>query len=198
MTPTTVRHRVLPGLGAILLGLCLTPVNAQDKEPPDIKKLIIGTWLVNEALSQNTDDQVEAAIKSAGGKVERRWFGRRAEDYYRGGPAEHELYDRMSYDDVLTIDFNDPEFRFGYEDNYQRVFFTDGRTRSTGVSDYFREGGVDYSFASWEADTLLVEARPRDGGFTEEIYSLEAEGTRLRAVLYIEPQNFGAPIELIR
>lgn len=185
---------------APLLGLFLylSSAMAAESTTPAIREQIQGTWHINDELSQNTDDQVEVAIKAAGGSIPRRLFSRRPEDFYRGGPPEHELYDRLSYDDVLVISYVEPEFRFTYEDDYHRVFYTDGRTRSTGVNDYFRAGGADYSFASWDGDSLLVEGRPRDGGFTEETYTVEENGERLRVELLIQPDNFGAPISLVR
>ena len=59
----------------------LTQVNAARAEAFN------GSWVINESLSDNTDDAVEAAIKEAGGKVKRRFLRKRPEDFYRGGPA---------------------------------------------------------------------------------------------------------------
>ncbi|MDP1931329.1 MAG: hypothetical protein Q8L60_07730 [Gammaproteobacteria bacterium] len=159
---------------------------------------IVGTWTINEQLSDDPDEQVEAAIIAAGGRVERRWFGRKEKGRYRGGPEEHELYDRISYDEVLRIDYDEPEFWFGYADGYQRVFHMDGRTQVIGANDHYSNGAQDFSFGDWEEDTLIVEARPRDGGFTMETYTLEANNTRLRVELRIKPGNFGAPIRMTR
>lgn len=184
---------------AILVGLLLGGAGVTGAEADALlAEALTGRWVINDALSQNTDEQVEAAIKAAGGKVPRRWFGGRQEDRYRGGPPEHELYDRLSYDDVLSIEWHAPQFRFVYEDGYERTFFTDGRRQTTGVSDYFRNGGEDPSFGEFADQALLVEARPRDGGFTEERYVLEADGARLRIEMTLQPDNFGAPVRLIR
>ena len=141
---------------------------------------------------------IEAAIIEAGGRVQRKWFGREEKERYRGGPAEQELYDRITYDPILRIDYTEPEFWFGYADGYQRVFHSDGRTRSVGANDHYNSGGEDFSFAAWEGETLIVEARPRDGGFTLETYTLEENNTRLRVALEIRPENFGATIRLVR
>ncbi|MFT6400888.1 MAG: hypothetical protein ACJA2D_000193, partial [Pseudohongiellaceae bacterium] len=54
-------------------------------------EMLVGHWVINEELSDNTDKQVEAAIKEAGGKVKKRWFAKAEDDFYRGGPAEQEL-----------------------------------------------------------------------------------------------------------
>lgn len=171
---------------------------AQGSAGADIRSGITGRWIINEELSDNTDDQVEAAIKEGGGKVRRRWFRKREDDFYRGGPAEQELYDRISYDDVLTIGYDDPELVFEYADNYVRVFYSDGRRRRTTANDFFNEGGVDFSFANWEQGSLLVEARPRDGGYTLETYTLLENGNRLRVEMIIQPDSFSTTINLVR
>ena len=44
----------------------------------------------------------------------------------------------------------------------------------------------------------MVEARPRDGGFATEIYTLENDGNRLRIEMLIQPLSFREPIELVR
>ncbi len=156
-----------------------------------------GRWVINDDLSDDTDDQVEEAIEAAGGDGGRGFFNRE-EDFYRGGPPEHELYDRLSYDDVLTIEYSDPEIRFTYEDNYLRVFHTDGRRRRSTANDFFEGGGTDWSEGGFEEETLVVEARPRDGGYTIETYSLVNGGDRLRIEMIIQPLSFGEPIELVR
>lgn len=159
---------------------------------------IVGNWRINEELSEDTDEAVEAAIVKAGGKVSRSWFKKKEKGRYRGGPEEQELYDRISYDNILRVDYTEPEFWFGYADGYQRVFHTDGRTRSVGASDHYANGGKDFSIAQWEGETLYVEGRPRDGGFTLESYTVEADGQRLRAELELKPANFGAAVKVVR
>jgi len=158
---------------------------------------LVGRWVINDELSDNTDDQVEEAIEEGGGKGGRSIFNRR-EDFYRGGPPEHELYDRISYDDVLTIEFTEPEFRFTYEDGYVRVFHTDGRRRRVSANSFYTEGGEDWSSGLFEESGLTVEARPRDGGFTIETYTVEENGARLRIEMIIQPDSFNVPIELTR
>lgn len=166
-------------------------------ESIDLRTAISGSWVVNEKLSDDTDDQVEAAIVEAGGKGSRGWFNRK-KDFYRGGPPEQELYDRISYDPVLTISYESPEFRFQYADNFTRVFHTDGRKRQTTANSFFTEGGEDFSFANFDGNKLIVEARPRDGGFTLETYTLQANGRQLRVEMVIEPEAFGAAVNLVR
>lgn len=179
-----------------LLGLmCVSlPIPAQTS---DFGAELQGGWVINDELSDNTDDQVEEAIEAGGGKGGRGLFNRR-EDFYRGGPPEHELYDRISYDDVLRIDFEAPEFQFTYEDNYRRVFHIDGRRRRASATDFYTEGGEDWSSGLIEGDSLVVEARPRDGGFTIETYTLIDNGSRLRIEMLIQPDSFREPIELVR
>lgn len=173
-------------------------LHAQDFSVPENRVLINGDWKINEKLSDVTDTQVEAAIKRAGGKVERRWFKGGEKEFYRGGPAEQEMYDRISYDMVLSIHFEDPEFQFVYADNFTRVFHSDARRRSTDASTFYKEGAADFSFAQWEANALIVEARPRDGGFTMETYTLHTNNQQLHVKMLIEPDNFGAAISLTR
>ena len=180
----------------LLLGiaiLSLTFPAAQENMGPQM----VGEWIINDDLSDNTDDQVEEAIEAGGGDGGRGFFNRQ-EDFYRGGPPEHELYDRISYDDILTIEYSAPEFRFIYEDNYFRIFHTDGRRRRTTANDFFEGGGTDWSEGNFENEALVVEARPRDGGFATEIYTLENDGNRLRIEMLIQPLSFREPIELVR
>ena len=162
-----------------------------------IQEQIVGEWIINDDLSDNTDDQVEAAIEASGGDGGRGFFNRQ-EDFYRGGPPEHELYDRLSYDDSLTVEYSDPEFRFTYESNYLRVFHTDGRRRRSTANDFYEGGGLDWSEGNFEGNSLVVEARPRDGGYALETYTVIDRGNRLRIEMFIEPLSFGEPIELVR
>ncbi|MFT6093917.1 MAG: hypothetical protein ACJA2Q_001818 [Pseudohongiellaceae bacterium] len=161
-------------------------------------EMLVGHWVINEELSDNTDKQVEAAIKEAGGKVKKRWFAKAEDDFYRGGPDEQELYDRISYDDVLTISIEGVQCRFEYADNFTRVFHTDGRKRQSSANTFYSEGGADFSLSRWESQNLIVEARPRDGGFTLETYSLSDHGNTLTIAMQIEPSSFGAAINLVR
>jgi hypothetical protein len=50
----------------------------------------------------------------------------------------------------------------------------------------------------FENGKFLVEARPRDGGFAEETYTLLNNGTQLRVDLYIKPRSFDQVIEIKR
>ena len=43
-----------------------------------------------------------------------------------------------------------------------------------------------------------MEARPRDGGFANENYTLIDEGSHLRVEMYIQPRSFDVPLEIIR
>lgn len=192
------RHRLasfrLPWAGAgrqvallLLLGLLAPSLPAQDAG-------LAGEWRINEKLSDSTDSRVEAALRAAGQKVQRRLFDRR-KDRYRGGPEEHALYDHISYDDALRIEAGESGYTFSY-DGFSREIHTDNRSRSASLS------GIDelhdFSFGQWNGSTLEVEARPRDGGFTEESYRLQANGQQLRVQLYIQPASFGAAIEVLR
>ncbi|MEC8804642.1 MAG: hypothetical protein VXX24_07700 [Pseudomonadota bacterium] len=93
---------------------------------------------------------------------------------------------------------NEPELRFTYEDNFQRVFYSDGRRRRASATGFYSEGGTDFSTGLFEDNSLVVEGRPRDGGFTIETYTLESSGNRLRIEMTIQPDSFREPIELVR
>jgi hypothetical protein len=179
---------------SLFIAFSVAPASAQ---APDIRTVLSGHWVINDELSDNTDDQVEEAIEAGGGKGSRGFFNRQ-EDFYRGGPPEHELYDRISYDDVLTIEVDEPELRFTYEGDFQRVFHSDGRRRRASATGFYSEGGTDFSSGLFEGNSLVVEGRPRDGGFTIETYTLESGGNRLRIEMTIQPDSFREPIELVR
>jgi hypothetical protein len=154
-----------------------------------------GQWVINEELSDNTDKQVETALRAAGEKVKRKLFDFR-KDRYRGGPPEQELYDRISYDNELTINLDSDTYLFTYADEFSRPVYTDNRSRSVSLTSL--DEVEDFSFAHWEDGKLLVEARPRDGGFADETYTLVSDGARLQVDLYIKPKNFQVPVEIRR
>ena len=157
-------------------------------------KQIIGAWTINEELSDDTDKQVEKAIKKSGGKLDN---NKKGKERYRGGPEDQELYDRMSYDQVLYINYVGEEFHFTYADGFSREFFSDGRSRVISASGSQRGDDKDYSFAAWEGEVLNIESRPRDGGVIYESYSITPEG-QLRAELSLKPASFPVPVEIIR
>jgi len=185
---------------APLITISLLATSAQESQTSaaaDFADRLVGSWLINDELSDDTDDQVEDAIEEGGGKGSRGLFNN-GEDFYRGGPPEHELYDRLSYDDVLTIEHEEPEYRFTYEDDFLRVFHTDGRRRRTTAADFYSGAAADWSFGYFERESLIVEGQPRDGGFTIETYTLSADGNRLRIEMLIQPDSFAVPINLMR
>jgi hypothetical protein len=183
---------------SLLLAVMLSwGVNHAQNSSAELEALIVGEWTINEDLSDKTDDQVAEALERSGGRDTRGLFNRK-KDFYRGGPPEQELYDRLSYDMILRIEYSEPEFRFQYADDFTRVFHTDGRRRRTTAKDFYTEGGVDFSFGNWDGASLIVEARPRDGGFTLETYTLENSGNRLRVEMMLEPDSFSAAVELVR
>ena len=159
------------------------------------RQAITGNWTINTDLSDNTDTQVAQALRAMGEKVSRCWLGC-DEDRFRGGPKEQELYDRISYDKGLSITLGEQEYLFTYDDNYPRAVFTDGRSQSVSLAGL--DNVEDFSFAHWEGNSLLVEARPRDGGFANENYTLIDEGSHLRVEMYIQPRSFDVPVEIIR
>ena len=73
-----------------------------------------------------------------------------------------------------------------------------GRRRRASATGFYSEGGTDFSSGLFEGNSLVVEGRPRDGGFTIETYTLESGGNRLRIEMTIQPDSFREPIELVR
>ncbi|MDG2175679.1 MAG: hypothetical protein P8M72_06070 [Gammaproteobacteria bacterium] len=185
-THLTIRFSLPLAFALLLLSMCSM---AQDRQA------IAGNWVINTDLSDNTDSQVAKALRAMGEKVSRCWL-RCEEDRFRGGPKEQELYDRISYDKGLLIKLGEQEYLFTYDDNYRRPVFTDGRSQSVSLTGL--DNVEDFSFAHWEGNSLLVEARPRDGGFANEIYTLIDEGTHLRVEMYIQPRSFDIPLEIVR
>ena len=155
---------------------------------------LVGNWLVNEELSEATDDKVEIALLASGQKSTRGFFNRNKE-YYRGGPVEQELYDFISYEKTLSITLNATEYTFVYGE-FVRPVYLDNRGTSVSLSSINEL--EDFSFANWESDVLVVEGRPRDGGFTDQRYTLSEDGRQLSVQLYIQPQSLRAPVELLR
>lgn len=154
-----------------------------------------GHWVFNFKLSDDSDKQVEKAIKAGGGRLphtRKKGWGR-----YRGGPSDQQLYDHLTYDLVLNIKDNEPEFHFSYEDGFKRVFFSDDRKQEVSASSL--QSGVRkvFSFGYWVGDKLVVESRPLDGGHIMETYSLDPDG-RLRVELNLKPLTFLAPIHIVR
>lgn len=184
--PATVLVRLL--LPALLL--CCSVARAQDADAA-----LTGHWLINEQLSDNTDKQVERALKAAGERVRSSWFDRR-KDRYRGGPADQELYDRLSYDPVLTISTIENGFDFEYADGFSRAVYTDNRSRAVSLTAL--DSVEDFSLGHWENGSFLVEAHPRDGGHASETYTLLANGSRLQVDFIIRPGTFSEDIVLKR
>lgn len=159
-----------------------------------------GTWVINEELSDDTDKQVEKAIKDAGGKPGK--TRKKGKGRYKGGPPEQALYDHISYDEILYFHYQAPEFRLRYEEGFERVFHSDGRRRSASASGKDRRERVDFAFASWSgADKLYVESRPRDGGRTSEVYTLQRTENgveQLKVELKLRPLLFSGPLYIRR
>ncbi len=152
-----------------------------------------GHWVINEELSDDPDKQVERAIKQGGGKVPR---GKKTKGRYRGGPPTQKLYDHLSYDEELNFHYAQPEFRLVYEQDFERVFYSDGRLQV--ISTKTLANRTDYSFAGWEGEVLYVESKPMDSGYIMETYRLINNGSQLQVQLQLEPATFAAPIKIRR
>ena len=162
---------------------------------------LAGHWLINEKLSDDTDDEVEKAMKKSGAKLmTHTWFDRR-KDKYRGGPAEQEIYDRLSYDPVLTISRHDDSYLFEYADDYKTVVYTDNHSHTVSLNGL--DASEDFLMGHWEGERFQVEMHPRDGGYVYATYTLidgsKKEGNkRLQALFTIKPGSFTEEIKLER
>ncbi|MBI1731557.1 MAG: hypothetical protein HYR49_02150 [Gammaproteobacteria bacterium] len=182
------------GIGAALFCvLCGRPVTSAADDPaagPDLS----GTWVLNLELSDDPDRQIEKSIRAAGGRPDS--GGRRGRERYRGGPADQEIYDHLIYDGTVRIVQNGAEVHIAYGSGFERRFFTDGRSRTVSASGSGSGDGLDFSFGAWSGPTLHVEAKPRDGGWTRESYTLEPGGNRLRAEMEMKPLLFPAVVQV--
>jgi len=173
-------------ISILILVFCTKLASAQES-------VLAGSWVINAELSDVTDDKVELAIIAAGGKATKGFFNR-DDEFYRGGPVEQELYDFISYEPTLTISVAPDEYTFSYGE-FTRPIYMDNRGNRISLSG--TNEITDFSFGHWEDNQLIVEGRPRDGGFTDERYSLSEDGMQLSVELFIQPKFFGASIELL-
>ncbi|MBT7952037.1 MAG: hypothetical protein HN764_10465 [Gammaproteobacteria bacterium] len=159
-----------------------------------------GVWVINEELSDDTDKQVEKAIKDSGGKVGR--TKKKGKGRYKGGPPEQAMYDHISYDEILHFQYQEPEFRLTYAEGFERIFHSDNRRRSASARGSSRSERKDFAFASWSStNKLFVESRPRDGGRTSEVYTLiksDSGKDLLQVELNLNPLMFSGPLYIKR
>ncbi|NNE38114.1 MAG: hypothetical protein HKN08_07395 [Gammaproteobacteria bacterium] len=154
----------------------------------------LGHWTINEELSDDTDKQVEIAIKAAGGRIPR--TDKKGKGRYRGGPKEHAIYDHISYDDSLHFQYLPPEFQLVYDDGFERIFHSDNRKRVVSASGTVAGDNQDFSFATWDEGRLIIETRARDGGWIYEV--IEATEDTLTVTLELNPSSFAEPIKVKR
>jgi hypothetical protein len=178
------------------LTLCLLLAGVLDAQQLTDRGQFNGSWKINEDLSDDTDRQVEIAILKAGGRLPR--TGKKGKGRYKGGPKEQEIYDHISYDEKLEFDYSAPEFRLVYEDGFERTFYSDNRKRVISASGTVAGDNQDFSFASWDENRLLVESRPRDGGWIIETYVLDPKTSQLKISLELKPSSFAEPIFITR
>jgi hypothetical protein len=171
--------------------LALWSAGAATAQPsaPDIS----GTWVLNLEASDDPDRKIEKAIRSVGGRADSE--GRRGRGRYKGGPPEQEIYDHLIYDETLRITQAGAEIHMVYPGGFERRFHTDGRGRTVSASGSGSGDAGDFSFGAWSGATLNVEAKPRDGGWTMESYTVEASGNRLSVKLRLKPLLFPVEVE---
>src|SRR5690606_23773251 len=121
-------YRVLLAAFLLLIASALSLENAAAQDTTPLPEFT-GTWVFNEKESDSTDDKVEAALRKMGQRARRGWFERR-DDVYRGGPADQELYDRISYDKQIDITLDGEAYLFTYAGEYERPIYLDNRSRT--------------------------------------------------------------------
>lgn len=189
VTGGTAWHRRIATLAWTLLAWTIA-VGAQTQVvPTDLG----GTWVMNLEESDDPDRLVEKAVRSAGGHADS--DGKRGRGRYKGGPKEQEIFDHLLYDEKIQIAQNGPEIHIVYLDGFERRFYTDGRGRTVSASGSSSGDARDFSFGGWAGNTLNVEAKPRDGGWTIETYTLEPAQNRLYVKLRLKPLLFPVEVE---
>jgi hypothetical protein len=178
---------------ALCLLLAASPCGMAFDRPVDAD--LTGTWVLNPAESDDPDRKIEKAIRSAGGRPDS--GDRSGRRRYAGGPQEQEIYDHLIYDETIRIMQDGPAIHIVYKNGFERRFYTDGRGRTVSASGSSSGDAQDFSFGGWAGNTLNVEAKPRDGGWTRESYLLEPGGRRLRVTLVLKPLLFPAEVEAL-
>lgn len=163
-------------------------------DSPAVNPDLSGAWVLNRKLSDDPDREIERAIRDVGGRPDA--DGKRGRGRYKGGPREQEIYDHLIYDETLRIAENGAEIRMIYAEGFERQFFTDGRSRTVSASGSSSGDAQDFSFSAWVGQTLNVEAKPRDGGWTQESYTLDPVTKQLRVLLKLKPLLFPAVVEV--
>lgn len=158
---------------------------------------LTGSWVLNHDASDDVDKAIEKAVQKDGGKMRPPpGTSRRTRGRYRGGPEDEALYDRVTYEQQVSIAFDGNEFTFRYADGFVRRFSTDRTTRSQSASGTGADDNADFSFAYWDGPMLYVESRPRDQGWIMETYRFREPTGQLELALQLNPSRFGSSIEI--
>jgi hypothetical protein len=177
---------------ALVFGLLLSPQWVWSQTAP-VDPRISGAWVLNIKESDDPDKKVERAIRDVGGRPDA--DGKSGRGRYKGGPKEQEIYDHLIYDETLNVTQSGPEIRMEYADGFARSFFTDGRGRTVSASGSASGDTGDFAFGAWAGNILNVEAKPRDGGWTQESYTVDPETGKLHVALKLKPLLFPAVVE---
>jgi len=179
---------------ALILWMLLAPQWGWAQSTPAGSDLY-GSWALNLKESDDPDKKIERAIRDVGGRPDA--DGKRGRGRYKGGPKEQEIYDHLIYDETLYIIQGGPEVQMVYADGFARSFFTDGRGRTVSASGSSSGDAGDFAFGAWVGNTLNVEAKPRDGGWTQESYTVDPVTGQLRVLLKLKPLLFPAVVEAL-
>lgn len=182
-----------------LLWIAAGPAAATDATA-DARARIEGHWVFNPGASDDVDKKVAKALRKAGSRIELpKGVGRNDYARFRGGPEEQELYDHLAYDREFSLrrEGDDYQLVHFHEGEFRRRASTTQRTRVVSASGSTRDDDSDHSFAYWDGDILMIDTRPRDGGFALEQYRLLDNG-QLEVFLRLEPLKFPAALTFIR
>ena len=194
-----IEARLRPGLlavGAMALLITFTAVpgnGASSEAPPDLS----GDWQLNEELSEDPREAMRRSRSGRGGFGAQgrgggggrgggfgrggrgqggfgRGGGRGGEQQGRGG-AGGERMNRFS------LEHQDPQLTFRFEDGQARTLTTDGETRT-----HQHPSGEVRTEASWRGNQLVIKRQHDGGRKVKETYQLDAESGRLLVTTKLE------------
>ncbi len=182
---------------------------------------ISGTWSLNEQLSENFQEKIKEAMKSArsgrgrpdgvsgasgkGGNREGGGRGRPAgaEGSSRGGgnrreEMQRELENLSLFADKFQISQNEPEIIISFLDKEQRTIHTDGRGITVTASGYTSNPMGPY-IAGWNNEKqLVIETTNSSGIKIEERFTLSPDRQQLHTRVSIELPKLDKPVEIVR
>lgn len=183
---------------------------------------ISGTWSLNEPMSENFQEKIKEAMKSArsgrgrpdgvsgasgkGGNSGGGGRGRPAgvEGNSRGGgenrreEMQRELENLSLFADKFQISQNEPEIIINFPDKEQRTIHTDGRGVIVTASGYTSNPMGPY-IAGWNNEKqLVIETTNSSGIKIEERFTLSPDRQQLHTRVSIKLPKLDKPVEVVR